>query len=157
MLLEFCTAAEVKFGSHLNELKLWVCRAGSQRTVHLTCCVALFYSASAVLLWGPPHPLHPPTPSFVNKTVYISRASSSLLHIQIQFLILSKWIPCEDDAYLKQSNEIKINQHFYWSAPVWLLGEYLCVWSKRLWFSIEPLGGCGVLLYRGRHNDLLVW
>lgn len=155
MLLEFCTAAEVKFGS-LIWMSLICESALLGVSVLFNWCVWLLCFILP-LLCSFEDPSFLPTPPFVNKTVYISGASSSLLHIQIQFLILSKWIPCEDDAYLKQSNEIKINQHFYWSAPVWLLGEYLCVWSKRLWFSIEPLGGCRVLLYRGRHNDLLVW
>lgn len=144
MLLEFCSAAEVKFGS-----LIWMslnCETAWRGVGGLLSCVQHTHART-----------HEHAPPCVNKTVYISGASCSLLHIQILFLILSKWIPCEDGAYLKQSNEIKINQHFYWSAPVWLLGEYLCVWSKSLWFPIEPLGGCGVLLYMGRHNDLLVW
>lgn len=123
-------------------------------SIFLMCWFALLHSASSVLLWELHSlPLH--TPSIVNKPFCISGVSSIC---KFHFWFHLEWIPCDDSAYLKQSNKMNISLRFLLECfSVTARWIFVCGEKGGSGFQLNPWRGWKAALYISRHYDLLVW
>lgn len=132
-----------KFGS-----LIWMSSRQTEYLFDVLVCIVSFCLFCAPLRTPLPHSLPPHTASTVNKPFCISGVSSIF---KFHFWFHSEWIPCDDSAYLKQSNKMNISRRFLLECSsvtaYWILA---CGEKRGSGFQLNPWGGC-------KTDDSLVW